>query len=801
MSDDRQIAEQRVVEPPPPAPPPWPKREERLHPLTPFIRGWILLVAIAIFFGREYLPGGDAGGPWLPTGPRIIFLFIGLAVVLAAAAGFVSWYSTRYVIDEEELRIESGVLFKTSKKVPFERLQSVDLVQPFAARLFDMAELRMEVGAGDSVIKLHYLRRSDADRLRDYLLARAHGMQASLHDATRPTAGRLTDLSPTDQRLVVVTPQRLIGSFLLSTEWVISIVALIGLFTMASTYNVLPYALPGLIPMAIAAITLIGNRVIGMFNFTLAESPRGLRAARGLTSLTSQSIPIDRIQGIRVAQPLLWRPFHWYRVDVNILGYSTGEDEDSESRASSVLLPVADKEQTRLILSRVLAGVNLEAVELHPSPPAARWVRWFDFWTLRYGYDDRVLIAEHGWLTHVRDIVPHAKTQSVRLQQGPLQRRLGLADVHFDITRGPVTATAHQVRSDVARQVALSQLDRARAAREAIREERPIADVLADARDHSDKQVLARFGIGRKRLLGSGGESEVFALDDERVLRLYRSTHEAPERTSEQLKTLYDLWATTPADTGPVALELPRILELGDHAGRRYSIDRRMSGRIMSAWLPRISVDQRRHILLDYLDAAAALQRLSTPTTSFARLIGEDAAEFGSLAELLTAQLARAVHRSRTRLEQDVSDVVAIWDYLQAALVARDCEPRLVHGDFCPPNVYLSRDSQGVPVVSGVGDFSPHTLCADPMLDITGAVAFLELESYPEAGDDAAWLTSVATERFGPETAELIKMYRIFYGFYFSNAYEFDPQLYAWCLRQLRMFPPSRDEEPLSVQR
>ena len=109
-------------------------------------------------------------------------------VLLAALAGFVSWYFTRFVIDDEELRIESGAVFKSSKKVPFERLQSVDIVQPFAARLFGLAELRMEVGAGDSVIKLHYLTRAEADRLRDYLLARAHGQRARIGDARGPAA-------------------------------------------------------------------------------------------------------------------------------------------------------------------------------------------------------------------------------------------------------------------------------------------------------------------------------------------------------------------------------------------------------------------------------------------------------------------------------------------------------------------------------------------------------------------------------------------------------------------------------------
>ena len=37
----------------------------------------------------------------------------------------------------------------------------------------------------------------------------------------------------------------------------------------------------------------------------------------------------------------------------------------------------------------------------------------------------------------------------------------------------------------------------------------------------------------------------------------------------------------------------------------------------------------------------------------------------------------------------------------------------------------------------------------------------------------------------GREIVRWIDVYRHFYGFYFSNAYAFDPTLYAWCLRQL----------------
>ena len=116
------------------------------------------------------------------------------------------------------------------------------------------------------------------------------------------------------------------------------------------------------------------SRVISMFNFTLAESPRGLRVTRGLTNLTSQSVPINRLQGVKVSQPLLWKPVGWYRVDVDVVGYAnSGDGENNESQATNVLLPVADRVEVDLALSRALPGLDLDGIELHPVPRRARW--------------------------------------------------------------------------------------------------------------------------------------------------------------------------------------------------------------------------------------------------------------------------------------------------------------------------------------------------------------------------------------------------------------------------------------------
>ena len=778
------------------------KQTERPHPLTPFIRGWIVFVAIVFTFGRQFFERGDDDGlaslglTWIVAG------VLGLAL-LAGGAGYVSWRFTRFVIDDEELRVETGVLFKTSRKVAFERIQSVDILQPLAARLFGLAELRIEAGAGDSGIRLRYLARVKAARLRDYLLARAHGTAARLADtADAPAPDVLFDAGVADKKLVTVLPGALIGSFLLSTEFLVPVVVLVAFAVVAAVTGMGFVALGGVLPMLFGVFSLVSRRVVAMFHFTLAESSRGLRVTRGLTNLSSQSVPVARIQGVRLCQPVLWKPFGWWRVDVDIVGYGSTDREDNSGGATSVLLPVASRAQVRVALSRVLPGFAVDAIELHAAPRRARAFRWFDWWTLRYGWDDRAIVTQHGWLVHERHIVPHAKTQSVRIEQGPLQRRLRLADVHIDTPKGPVHAVAHQMDATAARDLALSQLDRARAAREAaeLALEHP-GELRAESAEEraSGDAVLAELGADRDRFLGEGGESQVFALDEDHVLRLYRAGHEsATSPVVDQLRALYGFWARTTSPAGS-SVQLPLVLDVGVSHGRSWTIDRRFTGQSLSSWLATAGVADRRVALASLLDAAEALSRLPMPVAGFARLVGDGAPQtYGSLIELLNAMLVGPTSRSRDDLARDVPDVARTWDGLQRDLAQRVVTPTLVHGDLGAPNAYVrvgenspgaGTDGDGTderdPRVTGVGDFSPHTLQADPLMDLTGAVAFLELEPYDEAVADSEWLLGLAVQRYGAEVARWIGVYRRYFGFYFSDTAEADPRTYAWCLRQL----------------
>ncbi len=438
-------------------------RSQRPHPLTPLIRGWLLLVAAVLGVGREFLPDGRGGGPsmadlrWLPA-------VLGGAVLLAAAAGFVSWWFTRFVIDDDEIRLDTGAVWRRSTRVAFQRLQSVDVVQPFAARPFGLVELRLDAGGGERALSLRYLHRAHADRLRALLLARVHGGNGPTGEPPEPQPG--TGVGPVhhDTRLVTVRSGRLVGAFLLSTEWLVSAGVIGTLLFVGRRWEGWSFLIPAVIPVGLGAATLIAQRVVAMFHFTVAASPHGLRVTRGLTDLSGQWVPLDRVQGLRISQSLLWRPLGWFRIDVDVLGNRSGSTGGGEAEAATVLLPVADRAQVAVVLARVLPGVDLDRVATHRPPRRARLVRWFDAGTLRYGFDATVLVTEHGRFVWHRDVVAHAKNQSVRISQGPVQRVLGLADVHVDTIPGPVDAVARQLDAAAARALADAQVRRARAA-------------------------------------------------------------------------------------------------------------------------------------------------------------------------------------------------------------------------------------------------------------------------------------------------------------------------------------------------
>jgi putative membrane protein len=422
------------VVPPAPGTPAAGEVTERPHPLTPFIRGWVVLLAVVISVGREYLPIGGEPRPLPPLG--FILAAVGVVALVAAVAGFLSWRFTRFVIDADILRIDSGVVFRRSQRVAFDKVQSIDVVQPLAARIFGLAELQIDVGSHERP-RLRYLARTRAYALRDYLLARARGVRTEVETHT-DSASILSDLGAADEVLLTVTPQTLLLAAVTSHEfWGIvasGVLAAAAGLLFDQTWLVLVIA----IPTASTLVGFVGRRVTSQFNYTLSRRAHGLRISRGLTSLTSQSLPPRRVQALQLSQSPVWRRLGLYRIDLEVIGWGHATEDEDKTGVSTILLPAGRIEDVRVALGAIWPQADFESVELHRPPSRARWLHPFAQPFLRWGHDERLVVSRHGWLVRRWQLVPHARVQSVRVTQGIVARTLGLANLEFHTGGGTI---------------------------------------------------------------------------------------------------------------------------------------------------------------------------------------------------------------------------------------------------------------------------------------------------------------------------------------------------------------------------
>jgi putative membrane protein len=420
----------------------------RLSPLTPLVRSFLVLVAGVAATWDDVLRGDLGIFAWA---------FVGL-VVAGAAYGTASWLRTRYWIEADELRVDTGVISRQSRRIRVDRLQGIDIVQPLAARVLGLAELRMDVaGGGPGEGSLAFLRLEDAQLLREVLLARRDAVRAARGPvATRALGGAgpgEPGVAPpaAEQVLARLDLATLLVSLLLSVETVLFVLAALALGVV--------FVAVGSVGGAAGVVPVLGGFVLTQFRklsayhgFTVSRTSGGLQVRRGLFELSSQTVALARVQGVVVSEPLLWRGFGWARLDVSVAGAVRSDGEDGPS--ASTVLPVAPRAVV-LQLARTLLGEagspDLDVVPLSPPPPRSRWVAPLARRFSAAGTGEDLVVSRGGVWNRRTHAVPHARVQSLQLHQGPWQRRLGLADLRVDSPPGPVQVRARHRDAEEAR--------------------------------------------------------------------------------------------------------------------------------------------------------------------------------------------------------------------------------------------------------------------------------------------------------------------------------------------------------------
>ncbi len=350
---------------------------QNLHPVAMLlsaqsaVRRWLSTFA---FFGVASIANG------LDLGDLFLLIMAVLIVVLGSAVqGFLAWRATRYWVDAGAFHLKQGVVSKSERSIPLDHIQSVDIVQGLLQRVFGVVEVRIETaggggggrpGAADAALPA--VSRAAASELQRALSAGRQAAQGAMSEAVEVPAG------PKVIRRLGVGQLLLAGATSGQIGVVLPLLATFSqIFDDLLPVNVLEQVAESELPRSPAAILLglvvlavtawlisISGTVLAYGGFTLSRDGESLRIRRGLLETREVTIPIRRLQAIRIVESVLRQPFGMATLQMDSAGYG------ANSGVSTTLFPMLPRRDVRTLLEAAAPEFAVDP-ELQPLPRRA----------------------------------------------------------------------------------------------------------------------------------------------------------------------------------------------------------------------------------------------------------------------------------------------------------------------------------------------------------------------------------------------------------------------------------------------
>lgn len=460
---------------------------ERTHPLGLLV-GVVTGIPQLIFPMLAALYGTRGSGVATPL--------IILGVLLASLFfRWIAWTRFRFTLDEDDIRIERGILNRTVRSIPYDRIQDVSIEQKPLARVFGLGEVKFETGGGGKEgedAKLSFVGMDRAEALRETIRARKAQVGTAAVgetvEADRPPVfamdnRRLVTLGLYSFSLVIFAVLGGVAQqfdFLLPFDWW-DFAHWIGLAEERGINIDAIGASARIIGALFALVALLAlgfaSGIIRTFlkehGFRLDRTDRGFRRRRGLLTKTDVVMPVNRVQAAGIVTGPIRKRRGWHALKFVSLA------QDSKDEADMMVAPLAKLDEIWPIMAEAKLlppgeGVQFERARGGPwldqwlialaclaVGSAVLWfalsivgwwlaliglligaIFWLDWRHHAHAESPVQLFAKNGWWRQRLDIARQVNVQSVTISQGPLTRRRGLATLHFGIAGGKLDFVA-----------------------------------------------------------------------------------------------------------------------------------------------------------------------------------------------------------------------------------------------------------------------------------------------------------------------------------------------------------------------
>nr|WP_246286122.1 PH domain-containing protein [Microbacterium pseudoresistens] len=401
------------------------------------------------------------------------------------------WRFHEFRITGDDVEVRKGIVFRSHRRAPLDRVQGVNLTRPFLARLIGLAKLEV-VGAGtDANVALEYLSTGKAESVRAEILRLASGARAAREaraagrgqgDACtrrQQLSGAVSDgvtglfagvdrADVEPESIVTIPTGRLIGSQAITGGvWLVLFGVIFAVGMAIATPAILSgggpeatLALLGLglgvgVPFVIAAVAIAWAQISRSLRYSIAPTRDGIRITFGLLTTVTETIPPGRIFAVEVSQSFLWRPFGWWTIKINRMsGKSAAQQQSSTAQQFNIVLPVGTRADVERVLALVLPDLPAQDRPLvwehgmfgpqeHDDPyqrlePRAWWRRPLSWRRHGFTVTDYGIVMRRGVVWRKLAVFPLARLQGVSASQGPIDRAQRVAWMKAHSVTGPI---------------------------------------------------------------------------------------------------------------------------------------------------------------------------------------------------------------------------------------------------------------------------------------------------------------------------------------------------------------------------
>ncbi|MFP7478575.1 PH domain-containing protein [Terribacillus saccharophilus] len=351
--------------------------QKRMHPISIVLRMLKLIkdaiVPLAIAF-IALLRDMTKMFWWSP------FALIGVILIVSGLFGFLYWYRFTYRMEEDELRIESGVFIRKKRYISRHRIHSVNTSANILHRLFGLVKLEVQTAGGGKEAEgmIPAISKLEAEEIQQFVKRKeTSALQGDTENA--PIREERTSYRLSFRRLLAAAATSggtgVIFGFLFAITQQADEVVNINIYSFVYDWLLQQSLLLSIIfvigSLALTWMVAMVGTILKYCFFEISKQGNELFIRRGLLEKREMTIPLHRVQALKIEENIFRQPFGLLAVSAEIAGGAADTDKNS---FSTVLFPLLKKSELAGFLDELLPEFTVQPS--YRKPPKRALLRY-----------------------------------------------------------------------------------------------------------------------------------------------------------------------------------------------------------------------------------------------------------------------------------------------------------------------------------------------------------------------------------------------------------------------------------------